>query len=106
MKKVMKILGITIFAIASVCGGSYLTSKNSPWTIINSKKDNTNLASVFVPFQFQSGSIKSDFDLTDAEEKYRFNSKVVRLKAKVAEKAKAYKAFQFQSGSIKRICMA
>jgi len=40
----MKILGITIFTIMSVCGGSYLTSKDSPWTILNSKTDNTNLS--------------------------------------------------------------
>lgn len=40
----MKITAIAILSIMSVCGGSYLTSKDSPWTITNNSTDKTNLS--------------------------------------------------------------
>jgi hypothetical protein len=57
MKKIMKILGLTVFAIITICGTSFLTNKTtySNWRIENNSPDKSNIS--WTKFEWTNGEL-------------------------------------------------
>ena len=57
MKKIMKIFGLTIFAVVTVCGTSFLTDKTSysNWRIENNSQDKSNIS--WTKFEWTNGEL-------------------------------------------------
>ncbi len=59
MKKVMKIIGLTILSVMSIFGGSYLTSKSTLWSVVNNLNDKT--AITWAKFEWTNDTLSGRF---------------------------------------------